>query len=38
MAPFNTNGIRPLTDDEIARLEKALGQPFPCTITCLQRA
>jgi hypothetical protein len=28
MAPFNTNEIRPLTDDEIARLEKALGSPI----------
>jgi hypothetical protein len=28
MAPANTNEIRALTDDEIARLEKALGQPI----------
>jgi hypothetical protein len=28
MAPANTNEIRALTEDEIARLEKALGQPI----------
>jgi hypothetical protein len=31
MAPSNTNEIRPLTDDEIARLEEALGQPIERT-------
>jgi hypothetical protein len=28
MEPANTNEIRPLTDDEIARLEEALGRPI----------
>jgi hypothetical protein len=31
MAPANTNEIRALTDDEIARLEEALGQPIERT-------
>jgi hypothetical protein len=31
MEPSNTNEIRPLTDDEIARLEEALGQPIERT-------
>jgi hypothetical protein len=31
MAPANTNQIRALTDDEIARLEEALGQPIERT-------
>lgn len=31
MEPAHTNQIRPLTDDEIARLEKALGQPIERT-------
>jgi hypothetical protein len=31
MEPANTNEIRPLTDDEIARLEEALGQPIERT-------
>jgi hypothetical protein len=28
MAPYDSNKIRPLTDDEVARLEKALGSPI----------
>ena len=31
MEPSNTNEIRPLADDEIARLEEALGQPIERT-------
>jgi len=31
MEPSNTSAIRPLTDDEIGRLEKALGQPIERT-------
>jgi hypothetical protein len=31
MEPAHTNQIRPLTEDEIARLEKALGQPIEQT-------
>src|SRR5262249_28124909 len=40
MAPSTTNEIRPLTDDEIARLEKALRQPIerPYLVQWVSRA
>jgi hypothetical protein len=40
MAPSTTNEIRPLTDDEIARLEKALGRPIerPYLVQWVSRA